>query len=112
VGNVSDFLPLKGLIIASAGSEGGDDTNTVSGLVQFGRKNLEGFEVKLTSDPPVPLLPAVTDAGGKFSIKKVPPGKYKLVARGVVRNKVSQGEVEITVKAPPAVVAPVELQVR
>ncbi|HTN74911.1 MAG TPA: carboxypeptidase-like regulatory domain-containing protein [Pirellulaceae bacterium] len=112
VGNVSDFMPLKGLIIASTGAEGGDTTNTITGLVQFGKKNLEGFEVTLTSEPPVVLAPALTNARGQFTIKGVPAGKYKVIAQGVVRNKVSRGEVEITVKPPPELVAPVELQVR
>lgn len=111
-GNVSGFMPLKGLTIRSVDGESADGTNTVSGVVMFGRRNLEGFEVTLASEPPVKLPPALTDANGRFTIKKVPPGKYKVTAKGVVRNKPSVGEQEITVAAPPAIVPPVELQVR
>ncbi len=112
VGNVSEFLPLKGLIIAGTGTEGGETTNTVTGVVQFGKRNLEGFEVTLQGEPPLELAPVISDAQGRFAIKKVPAGKYKVAARGIVRNKVSTAEVEITVKPLPDVVPSIELQVR
>jgi hypothetical protein len=110
VGNESGFLPLKGLTIQAPSEEGDGLTNTVTGSASFGSKPVEGFVVTLAG--PAQLPPTKTDAQGNFTIKKVPPGKYKLAVQGVVRNKPSVGEVEVEVPAPPQVVPPVDLQVR
>lgn len=42
-----------------------------------------------------------TDARGNFLVAAIPPGKYKVKATGVVRNKQRSAETTVTVEPPP-----------
>jgi hypothetical protein len=44
-----------------------------------------------------PVPPAKTDSDGLFVLPKVPLGKYKLQAEGIVRNKIRKAEIDITI---------------
>ena len=110
VENVGDVttLNIRVLSIESAESAG---LNRVPGLVLYGLNPVAEAEVKL-----VPAegksLSTVSSEQGTFEFPKVPPGKYKLSARGLLRNRYRTAEVEIEVAAPPAQVILQELQLR
>jgi hypothetical protein len=46
---------------------------------------------------PEPIEPVMTDKDGQFVFPKVPLGKFKLQAQGIIRNKTRKVEQEITV---------------
>jgi len=129
VGNVSDVDSTGGVRLLSAetiAAERRRATNRVAGAVQYGRSGFGGITVTLEAVPPDPAeaaaappapppepIPAVaTDDQGSFLFERVPPGKYKLTAEGVVRNKVRRAEAEVTVEPAPTAVRPLRLELR
>jgi hypothetical protein len=122
VGNESEYGRLKVRVVTAEQAERlrSMKTNRVTGTVEYGGKPFANIEVTLTAAaPPQPatgaeakaaapaasspkIAPTTTDAQGRFTFPKVPPGKYVLFAEGVVRNKRRRAEVDITVKPSPA----------
>jgi hypothetical protein len=66
----------------------------------------------LAAAPPEPIAPVATNDQGAFSFDRVPPGKYKLIAEGVVRNKTRRAETEVTVDPAPTAIRPLQLELR
>lgn len=101
-------------------------TNRVSGTLLYGNSGFAGINVRLESlpadpaeastapaaAPPAPIAPVATDEQGTFLFDRVPPGKYKLTAEGVVRNKTRRAEAEVTVDPAPTAVRPLRLELR
>src|SRR6185369_4250016 len=79
-----------------------DVANVVTGKVQYGNEAVKA-NVALESviGPQVPAV--VSDASGKFSFPKVPPGKYTLKARTpeAIHNRFRTAELEVTVEPTP-----------
>jgi protocatechuate 3,4-dioxygenase beta subunit len=80
--------------------------NTVTGRVLYGGQPIDDADVVL--EPPPPGAGAVkTDANGNFTFANVPPGKYKVTARGMARGGWRRAEDQIEVLPrgkPPTVV--------
>ncbi len=121
VGNVSEplrepvtIVPKRPKIAAAAAKPAKPDVaNVVTGKVQYGndaakaKVSLESF-----NGPPVPAV--VSDASGKFSFPKVPPGKYTLKASTpeAIRNRFRKAEMEVTVEPKPKTQAPVTVKLQ
>lgn len=117
VGNVGQvrketvrLLPAGSKPKVERSGEGGHLVGTVS----YGDELLSGAEVTLESvDADGPTFDTVTtDENGRFDFYKVPPGEYKLGARGVARNKLRRVKIDIAVPKAPASVQVFALQVR
>jgi hypothetical protein len=96
----------------------------ISGVVTYGGQPQAGVAVSLLAEgtpPPAPkakgkaksaappLAQATTDAQGRFTLAKVAPGKYVVVAEGLVRNKNRRAEQPVSF-AKPADVQPLTLE--
>ncbi|MDZ4782199.1 MAG: hypothetical protein SGJ19_18280 [Planctomycetia bacterium] len=129
VGNVSEVdssASVRLLSPETIAAELRRATNRVSGAVQYGRSGFGGVMVRLEALPPdpaaplipvgatplEPIAPVATDDQGSFLFDRVPPGKYKLTAEGVVRNKTRRAEAEVTVEPAPTAVRPLQLELR
>jgi hypothetical protein len=100
-------------------------TNRVIGTLLYGNSGFPGIQVRLealppeaadaaalAAAPPEPIAPVATNDQGAFSFDRVPPGKYKLIAEGVVRNKTRRAETEVTVDPAPTAIRPLQLELR
>lgn len=102
-------------------------TNRVIGTLRYGNAGFAGITVRLEALPPAadaaapappsplppePIAPVSTNDQGAFSFDRVPPGKYKLTAEGVVRNKTRRAETEVTVEPAPTALRPLQLELR
>jgi hypothetical protein len=100
--------------------------NRVSGFVTYRGQSLAGFEVTIeplpaadapppkgpaASPPPAAIPPVRTDGTGAFTFPRVPPGRYRVAAKGVHANRTRTGVADIAVEPAPAEVPPVEVQV-
>jgi hypothetical protein len=129
VGNVSEVDSSASVRLLSAETIAAElrrATNRVTGAVQYGRSGFGGVTVRLealppdptappmpvTATPAEPIAPVATDDQGSFLFERVPPGKYKLTAEGVVRNKTRRAEAEVTVEPAPTAVRPLRLELR
>jgi len=95
----------------------------ISGVVTYGGQPQAGVTVSLLAEgtpppppktkakapAPPPLVQATTDAQGRFMLAKIAPGKYVVVAAGLVRNKNRRAEQSVTF-AKPADVQPLTLE--
>ncbi len=127
VGNVSDVDSSGSVRLMSPeviAAELRRATNRVIGAVRYGKSGFGGITVRLEALPPdsaaapapaenlEPIAPVATDDQGAFAFDRVPPGKYKLIAEGVVRNKTRRAETELTVEPAPIAVRPLRLELR
>lgn len=99
-------------------------TNRVVGTLHYGNAGFAGISVRLEAlpgdpatatpalPPPEPIAPVATNDQGAFTFDRVPPGKYKLTAEGVVRNKMRRAEAEVTVDPAPTAIRPLQLELR
>ena len=103
VGNVGDVTKVKLTVVSAADAAKLNIVPvTISGIVLFREMLASGIAVTAESaDPPTPetpkIAPAETDAGGLFQLKGLVPGKWKIKAKGVVRNDTRTTEQEITI---------------
>ncbi len=101
VGNKSDYTKVKVHLISKVEADTAAEApnGKLQGIVTFGDKPWPQVELMLTSEKG-PKIPAVTsDAQGGFTFSGVPPGKYKLSAKGTVHNKVRKVEQDATVES-------------
>lgn len=76
--------------------------NSVRGVVTLYQRPIAGMEVLLTFDGSQ-VESTLTDPFGRFGFDGVAPGRYNLVARGVVHDIIRNGPpVSIFVQPPPA----------
>jgi hypothetical protein len=104
------------------------NTADLTGVVSYGSEPQAGVVVRLYADtgtplpktkgkgksktpPPPPLAQATTDAQGKFTIPKVAPGKYTVVAENLVHNRYRTAEAKIAFLKP-AEVQPLTLTLK
>lgn len=114
-GNAGDFakLPVRVLSKEEAEAAQKSATNRVTGVVRYGGVALPGAEVTLEGGEPVKRLgPELTDDRGAFTFPAVPPGAYKLKARGLTKNRPRIAERQITVDPPPARLQRIELDAK
>jgi hypothetical protein len=103
VGNVGVVTKVKMTVVSAADAAKLSIVPvTVSGVVLFKETPISGIAVTAESaEPPTPdvpkISPAETDAGGQFQLKGLVPGKWKIKAKGVVRNDTRTTEQEITI---------------
>jgi hypothetical protein len=122
VGNVSDPLREPVTIVPKKPKEAAvapkpppkpDVANVVTGKVQYGDDAVKA-NVSLESfvGPQVPAV--VSDASGKFTFPKVPPGKYTLKAKTpeAIHNRFRTAEMEVTVEPKPKVQPPVSVKLQ
>lgn len=82
-----------------------DVSNTLTGEVKYGTEVGGKVDIWL-QDENGTVLPAVkTDANGHYRMSKIKPGKYRVLAKGVVRARMRQGEASITIVPFPQVQA-------
>ena len=81
---------------------------SIKGLVAFG--GAPGANATVTLSGPA-AKEAKTGPDGQFVFKDLPPGDYKLEAKGVVKNSRRKGEAKATVPAPPPA-KPIEVNVK
>jgi hypothetical protein len=88
----------------------------ITGVVNYGGQPQAGIAVRLLAEgappPPAkakgkakaagppPMVQATTDAQGRFTLAKIPPGKYVVSAEGVVRNKTRLAEEPVAFTKP------------
>jgi hypothetical protein len=79
-----------------------DGFNFVRGVVTLYERPIAGMEVLLTVDGSQ-VESTLTDGFGRFGFDGVAPGRYDLVARGVVHDIIRNGPpVSVLVQPPPA----------
>jgi hypothetical protein len=113
VGNVGEITKVRVQLVSpgdlaalkAAGSR-------IIGTVRYGGDPLPQARVTLQSAEAKEVGAVQTDADGRFALEGVPPGTYKLAARGLSRNKPRTGEQQVVVPAPPAKTPRIELDVR
>jgi hypothetical protein len=71
------------------------ETGTIEGRVLLIDRPVSGFQVRLEQAG----RSAVSDDDGRFVFRDVPPGTYKLVAKGVALNQRREGSGSVIVKA-------------
>jgi hypothetical protein len=111
VDNVSDATTLSIRVLSSESAESAG-LNRIPGVVFYGQEPVADAEVKLVSAEGKPLSTTLTSAQGAFEFTEVAPGKYKVFARGLLRNKYRTAEADVDVAAPPAQVDLQELRLR
>lgn len=110
VGNISDYKSVTVRIVSAEEIE--KPLNQVVGSVTYGKEPMPEIQVTLTPEKGEKLPPVTSDARGNFVIRSVPPGKYTLAAKGVVRNKVRKAEAKLEVASPPTRPKPVTLELK
>jgi hypothetical protein len=75
--------------------------NTVAGRVYYGNRPIVGATVALEALGVAAISPVTSNDEGRFTISKVPPGKYAVKARALVNNGYRQAQMEVTVPALP-----------
>jgi hypothetical protein len=74
-------------------------TRTITGIITYDGEPVRNATVELEqSGKP----PARTNASGQFTFTGIPPGQYKLVAKGIARGNFRNGEREFRVTIPPS----------
>jgi hypothetical protein len=86
-------MPVPGVKVSLVPAE--PDPKAAAGAGAATEKNAAAVEAGSGTVEPVP--PVKTDNDGQFVLPKVPLGKFKLQAEGIVRNKIRKAELEITV---------------
>ena len=116
VGNKSPRIPFEVVIAAPppipTAPAGGEavKNNTLRGKVTVpGAPNARMSSVRITLTGTKPLV-TTADSSGNFEIKDLPPGPYKVKAKGIASNREQESpEVDVTIKSPPEAPAQVEL---
>ncbi|HEX4148818.1 MAG TPA: carboxypeptidase-like regulatory domain-containing protein, partial [Pirellulales bacterium] len=110
VGNVSDYKAVTVRIVAAEEAE--SPLNKVNGTVTYGKLPMAEMQVTLLPEKGEKLPPVVSDERGNFVIRDVAPGKYKITAEGVVRNKKRKAEAKVEVGPPPTRPKSIMLELR
>ncbi len=120
VGNVSEATVARFRVV-TPDEQSAAKLGSIYGNVLYGEQPFADIVIELIAPaaPPAgdaaalaaPIVPGPTktDARGNFTLSQVPPGKYKIRASGVVRNKDRLAEAEISVDPAPAKPAQVKL---
>ena len=90
------------ILLAPAKPEAIADPNPtapISGTLRLGRLLPLKATVTLEGDP-IGTKQTKVGRSGKFSFEKIPPGKYKLTAKGIFQNRERTGTLEIQHKPP------------
>jgi hypothetical protein len=111
IDKVGNSGPYKGIDFQLISEKEGAvlQAQLVTGTVLYGDQGIADAKVTLAPAKGEKIEPVTTDAQGNFSFAKVPPGKYKLHAEAVVRNKTRKADVEVEVAPAPAAVKPQRL---
>lgn len=114
VGNTSEFGKVKIRILTPEQAEALTKAavNRISGNVYYGKDPLPKADVWLEDEDGEQIGSVKTNSRGYFEITEVPPGKYRLKARGLARNRPRTAEREIEIKPPPAKFSRLRIEVK
>lgn len=113
VGNVGKFAKAEiEIVTPEQAPPEKPPTQLVMGRVLYGDQPVAGATVTMTDEDGKESPAATTRDDGRFAFDRVPAGKYTVAAKGRAANKDRTAETEVEIKAPPAYVGPVELQIR
>ena len=101
VGNEGEFKKIKCHVVTLDQAKLESETVRLMGTVFFGSDPLPNADLSLAGDPNLKIPPVTADEHGNFTFPAVPPGKYKLSAKGLIHNKNRKADQDITVEAGP-----------
>jgi len=111
-GNASEYLKTLLKVTPQEAAEA-TAKNQVDGTVVYGllgKKPVDGAAVRLVGlGEEKRTYETTTDRSGRFSLDKVGPGEYRLVAEGLVGGNRRAGEASLKVPPRPAALTPVEV---
>jgi hypothetical protein len=115
VGNAGPYKSVKMLVVTEQEATKLRQAMKVrlTGSVVYGNAPQSGVQIRLEAPdaPEAPkIAPVSTDDRGLFAFPAVPPGKYKLTAVGVVRNKERKVEQDVIIDPAPARPKPIRIE--
>lgn len=105
VGNVGPVTKVKLVAMtAEDAAKAAAVPVAITGLVTYGDKPVGAIQISAEKADGPKIDPAETDENGLFQVNGLVPGKWKIKAKGVVRNKMRTAESELVIEpgvAPP-----------
>ncbi|MFO0818868.1 MAG: hypothetical protein U1A77_13055 [Pirellulales bacterium] len=112
VGNASDYTKVPLTVVTKMEVEelAKNQFNRVAGVVLFSKQPVANAKLEIRDERMMVVANSSSDEMGRFVFPRVKAGKYKLMVRGVSRNRSREKEVELVVPPPPA--QPVRMEVQ